>query len=244
MPIAVMGQNSIKDRDIEIHTQLTLLAIAKNDMPSFENNLSKIVKLSRSIELEEDYEWLTYISDSGQYLFVNFSYGIEDILTIDSYRKKFRQNNAEKEFDTIIQSIYQLDVSVLKNYIKQMLLPWSTVQQISVAEFPLTKMVEYKVHSDKMIEFDREIRKLVKILKETNYPYPLEGNRGAIGGYGTMTLVWFYDNRIDFEGKNKLSDWVARHNRMDELESILTKVNELSEYQTVYNLTYREELSF
>ena len=244
IPIAVSGQISISNEDIEIHTQLTLLTVEKNDISEFEEQLRKIAKLSQKIKLEIDYEWLTYKSDSQQYLFVNFSNGIKDILTLADYRKKFQLYNLEKEFDEYIHSIYQLDVLVNKNYIKQMLLPWSTVEQISVNEFPLTTMVEYKVHSNKINEFDNQIRKLVKVLKKTNYPYPLEGNRGFVGAYGTMTLVWFYDNRNDFEEKNKLSEWVKQYNKSEELQSILDKINELTDTKKVYKLTFKKELSY
>ena len=81
IPIAVSGQISISNEDIEIHTQLTLLTVEKNDISEFEEQLRKIAKLSQKIKLEIDYEWLTYKSDSQQYLFVNFSNGIKDILT-------------------------------------------------------------------------------------------------------------------------------------------------------------------
>ena len=125
-----------------------------------------------------------------------------------------------------------------------MLLPWSTVKEISVSEFPMAKMIEYKIKADKTDVFDEEIRKLVKILKETKYPYPLEGNRGSLGAYGTMTLVWFYDDISDFNGIKSLDNWVEKHNRKKEVQIILETINEISESRNMYNLSYKKELSY
>ncbi len=244
VPLTTFGQRSIEKGDIEIHTQLTLLTVASDDVPEFEKNMSGLSGLSRKIQIGEEYDWLLYKSDSGEYLLVNFSDGIEDILTLDHYRKKFHEHKAGAEFDRAIESIKQLDISLDRNYIKQMLLPWSTVEEISVSEFPLATMIEYRIQTDKIDEFDAEMRKFAKLLKETDYPYPLEGNRGSVGAYGVATWVWFYDDRTDYEGKNNLLDWMSRHNRMEELMAVLNKIGELAKSKKVYHLRYKKELSY
>ncbi|UZR98505.1 hypothetical protein [Chondrinema litorale] len=125
-----------------------------------------------------------------------------------------------------------------------MLLPWSTVKEISVTEFPFSKMIEYQISADKMDEFDFQIRRLVKILKETKYPYPLEGNRGFLGAYGKMTLVWFYDSATNFKGYNNLLEWVKKYDREIELHTVLSKINEITKSSYTYNLTYKKDLSY
>lgn len=196
-PILVVGQQSIKESDIEIYTQLTLLSVDSTDVKEFENQITFLSQLANQYQLHEDYDWLTYTSDSGEYLIVNFSTGIDNILQIKDYKKTFEKDSLDDKFSKVLDSIKQLRVSLKKNYIKEMILPWSTVKQISVSEFPLATMVEYQIPTYKIDEYDMCLRALVKLLKDINYPYPLEGNRGSLGAYGKMTLVWFYDNRLE-----------------------------------------------
>lgn len=244
VPIIIFSQKSIDKNDIEISTQLTLLTVEQNDVTEFKKHMKALSKLAKDIKLEEDYDWLLYKSDKSEYLLINFSNGIHDILTLSDYKEEFHRNKTDKEFDKIISSISKLDISVKNNYIKEMLLPWSTVEQISVSEFPLATMEEYLLSMDKIDQLDTEIRKLVGILKETDYPYPLEGNRGSVGAYGTITLVWFYDDFDKFYGSNSLYNWMARNNKKKELQSILNNINGIAESRKTYKLTYKKELSY
>jgi hypothetical protein len=68
-----------------------------------------------------------------------------------------------------------------------MILPWSTISEMSVSEFPLAEMVEYSYSLKNINEIDSILRKIVTLLKDTKYPYPLEGNRGSLWAY-----IWLY----------------------------------------------------
>ena len=244
LPICCMSQHSISENDIEVNTQLTLLTIEPDDADEFEKNMKSVATLAKKINLGEALDWLVYTSDSNDYLIVNFSIGIHDVLTLNDYKVEFNRHNVGKEFNQAMESINKLGVSFNKNYVKEMLLPWSTVKQISVSEFPRAKMVEYKIAANKLNTFDNEIRKLVRMLKETNYPYPLEGSRGSVGAYGKVTLVWFYEDRAKYEGDNNLINWVTRHNRTDELKAILDEIGRISQSKEIYNFSYKKELSY
>jgi hypothetical protein len=244
IPIIALGQKSIQKSDIEIHTQLTLLSVDSIDALEFEASMNSLSKLARRAKLKEDYDWLVYKTDSDQYLIVNFSNGIKDVLTLKDYRIEFQNQKVGIEFEKAVESIKHLGITSDRNYIKQMVLPWSTVEQISVSEFPLAEMIEYKIKANKIDVFDKEIRKLVGILKETKYPYPLEGNRGSLGAYSTMTLVWFYNDIIEFKGVKSIDNWMEKQNRKKEVQKIIKNINGISESKKVHTLTYKKKLSY
>ncbi len=243
-PFMILGQKSIQSSDVEIHTQLTFLRVPQKDVVAFEKGMGELSKLSKKVKLGENYDWLTYTSDTGQYLIINFSTGLDDVLTIESYRNAFHKKGASKPFDTILNSILQLDILVERNYLKQMLLPWSTVREISVSEFPLATMVEYQIPTKNIEAYDSTMRQLVALLKKVEYPYPLESNRGSLGAYGVMTLVWFYDDRNDYFGKNSLLNWMEKHGDKKELLSILNAFKNISESTRTYNFRYKKLLSY
>ncbi len=238
------SQSSIVAKDIEICTQLTLLDVSPNSLEAFKKNMSRLSKLAKQATLEEDYDWLLYESSEGQFLIVNFSYGLADVLTIDKYRQVFSKKGLKEEFDEIIDALGQLAIHVESNYMKEMLLPWSTVAQMSVAEFPLAQMIEFEININKLDAFDIEMRKLVKLLKATNYPYPLEGNRGALGGLGTMTLVWFYTEHDLFSGKESVENWMKEKKRFKELNQILTNLDNMTLSKKTYVLDYQRTMSY
>ena len=103
--IMLHGQKSIQQDDIEIYSQLTLLTVSPEDIPNFERDMNALSKLSKQVELEEEYDWLAYKSDTGQYLIVNFSSGIADALTLDSYRKGFHEKGEGEAFDVILDAL-------------------------------------------------------------------------------------------------------------------------------------------
>jgi len=144
-PVLIFAQQSIQPSDIEIYSQLTLLKVTSEDVPNFERDMAALSRLSKQIELEEHYDWLTYKSDEGDYLIVNFSNGIKDVLTIESYEAAFHEKGVGSAFDIALQSMAGHGISVERNCLIQMLLPWSTVNAISVSQFPLATMVEYSV---------------------------------------------------------------------------------------------------
>ncbi len=243
-PFLVLGQKSIQASDIEIHTKLTFLKVPGRDVASFEQGMGLLRELSKEVNFTENFDWLTYKSDTDQYLIINFSNGLEDVLTIEGYRNAFHEKGAGKAFDALMKAMADLSISVERNYIIQMLLPWSTVKAISVSEFPLATMIEYDIPTNDIEQFDITMRELVALLKKTNYPYPLESNRGSIGAYGTMALVWFYDDRDDYMGKNNLLDWMERHGAKQTLQSIMNTLNSISESTRTYNLRYKKTLSY
>ncbi|BFP43472.1 hypothetical protein FGF1_43170 [Flavobacteriaceae bacterium GF1] len=243
-PFLVLGQKSIQASDIEIHTQLTFLKVSHRDVVNFERDMGLLRKLSKEGKLEEHFDWLTYRSDTDQYLIINFSNGLDDILTLEGYRNAFHEKGTGEAFDALIKSMADLNISVERNYIIQMLLPWSTVAAISVSEFPLATMTEYDIPTNTIEQFDVAMRQLVALLKKTDYPYPLESNRGSIGAYGTMALVWFYDDQDDYMGKNNLLNWMERHGATQTLQSIVNMLDSISESTRTYNLRYEKSLSY
>nr|WP_299339644.1 hypothetical protein [Allomuricauda sp.] len=243
-PLMLLGQQSIQPNDIEIHSQLTLLTVSPDEVSDFEGDMNALSELSRQVELEEQYDWLTYKSDKGQYLIVNFSSGISDALTLEEYRKGFQKKGGGEAFDTIMDAMLKHSISVDKNCLIQMLLPWSTVREISVLEFPLATMVEYQIPTKNIESFDSAMRKLVALLKKVEYPYPLESNRGSLGAYGTMNLVWFYDDRDAYFGNNSLDDWMGRHGNQEEFRVIMETIEGLSLSTKAYNFSYQGQLSY
>lgn len=125
-----------------------------------------------------------------------------------------------------------------------MLLPWSTVREISVSEFPLATMVERQVPAKNIEGYDSAMRKLTALLKKVEYPYSLESNRGALGAYGTMTLVWFYDDRDAYFGNNSLMEWMGRRGRQEECQAIMETIEGLGLSTKTYHFDYQKELSY
>jgi len=240
----VMGQKSIQSSDIEIHSQLTFLRVSPEDKVDFEGGMQALGSLSKKVQLDEKFDWLTYKSNTNQYLVITFSDGLEDVLTLNDYQKTFQEKGSGESFRKTIQAMAKLDITVDKNYIIQMVLPWSTVEGISVYQFPLATMVEYVIPTDDIEQFDTAMRQLAVLLEETKYPYPLESNRGNIGAYGTMALVWFYDNRDNFLGRNSLLKWMDEHGQTEAFQKIMQTLETISSSTVEYRFDYQKMMSY
>ncbi|UZR98503.1 hypothetical protein [Chondrinema litorale] len=107
IPAITFSQTSINESDIEIYTQLTFLTVDSADVLKFEDTMKSISVLAKSNKLNEKYDWLTYTSDSGKYLIVNFSSGTGDILQIKDYRLAFQNSESKVEFDKAIEKLKQ-----------------------------------------------------------------------------------------------------------------------------------------
>ena len=79
-----------------------------------------------------------------------------------------------------------------------MLLPWSTVAEMSAAEFLLTEMLKHSYSQEDVYQIDKTIRQMVTILKEAEYSFALKGNRGSIGAYSKLYLagLWVVLRRL------------------------------------------------
>ncbi len=237
------GQSSITQKDIEIYTQLTLLSVEERDKEAFQNLLKKIADKAKEFKIDYEYDWLTYKSDKGEYLIVNFSDDFNSILKLNDYRRVFTKAESGQLFSHTIEELSKLDVDVKFNYVKEMILPWSTVAEMSVSEFPYAEMIEYQISLQSLDKIDKLLRKLSKLLLESNYPFPLETSRGSLGAYGKITLVWFYDDTSNFDGMNTPKNWMKDNGKLEEYNSILNAIISLTNDSKVFKLSYLKELS-
>ncbi|MCD2259495.1 hypothetical protein [Psychroserpens luteolus] len=237
------SQSSITQKDIEICTQLTLLNVSKEDDVNFKKHLKTIADKAKEFKIDYEYDWLTYKTEKGEYLIVNFSDDLKSILTLSDYRKVFTIANSGQAFNKAISEISMLDVNVKFNYVKEMILPWSTVSEMSVSEFPYAEMIEFKISSQSFNKIDKVLRQLSKLLKDSNYPFPLETSRGAIGAYGKITLVWFYDDTDNFNGMDTPKGWMKNKGKLKEYNSLLNEFLTLTDKRKNYKLSYVKELS-
>lgn len=237
------GQSSIKNEDIEIYTQLTLLNVKKKDKNDFKNYLKKLADRAKEFKINYEYDWLTYESEKGEFLIVNFSDDLESILTLNDYRNVFSDANSSQLFDVTIQGLQSLNIDVKFNYTKEMILPWSTVAEMSVSEFPYAEMIEYNTNTQSLEKLNNVLRKFSRLLLEANFPFPLESSRGSLGAYGKITLVWFYDDPANFESEKTLQNWMKKHGKLEEYNALRNDIQILTTVSKTFRLSYQKELS-
>lgn len=240
----VSAQNSITPDAIEITTQLTFIKVEEADTSKFETALSRLTTLAQESELPEDFDWLVYESDEKEYLIISFSNGLDDVLKLDDYQTAFQKRDEKVAFDAILNSLKTCHFIVTKNFLQEMLLPWSTVKEIATSKHPLTTMVEYKVYPNNRDKFDDYTRQLVKLLKETEYPYPLEGNRGAFGAYSSLFHIWFYDSGMNEGIYENIEKWMTKKGKSNEYESIGKSIAKVVISQKEYHLVYHPKMSY
>jgi|GEM_PF-3087332 len=237
------GQSSITQEDIEICTQLTLINVNEKDIISFENHLQTIADKAKDFKIDYEYDWLIYKSENDEYLIVSFSDDLNSILTIHDYRKVFIKANSGKLFDENISNLSKLDINIKFNYTKEMILPWSTVAEMSVSEFPYAEMIEYEISLQSLSKIDKVLREFSKLLIESKYPFPLETSRGSIGAYGKITLVWFYANTNNFNGMDSPKDWMESKGKLKEYNTLLNEFLALTHNSKSLKLSYQKKLS-
>ncbi|WP_299278023.1 hypothetical protein [uncultured Psychroserpens sp.] len=236
------SQSSITQKDIEICTQLTLLNVDEEDDTNFQKHLKTIADKAKEFKIDYEYDWLTYKTEKGEYLIVNFSDNLKSILTLNDYRKVFTMANSDQVFNDAVKKISMLNVNVKFNYVKEMILPWSTVSEMSVSAFPYAEMIEYEFSTQSIDKIDVVLRKFSKLLLESNYPFPLETSRGSIGAYEKITLVWFYPNTINFNGMNTPKNWMKNKGKFKEYNSLLNEIESLTKNRKTFKLSYQKEL--
>lgn len=237
------GQSSITQTDIEICTQLTLLEVNKNDEESFQKHLKTIADKAKEFKIAYEYDWLTYKTEKGEYLIVNFSDDLKNILTLSDYQKVFTTANSGQLFKNALREISKLKINIKFNFVKEMILPWSTVSEISVSEFPYAEMIEYELSPLSFDKMDITLRKFSKLLVESKYPFPLEASRGSLGAYGKITLVWFYPESSNFHDMNSPKDWMKKKGKLKEYNLLLNEIENLTKNRKTFKLGYKKELS-
>ncbi len=238
------AQSAIKAADIEVTTQLTFIEVGMESDDALRQTLSNISTLSKKIGLDERFDWLTYEINQGKYLIVNFSNGAEDVLKSEDYITTFSQSEEGYAFGKLVSDLMACDLQISRHFLKEMIKPWSTVDGISVSEFPKTTLIEYHVPINYFGAFDQLARMLASLLQEVNYPYPLEGNRGMIGSYGRTFLVWFYDDQLDETIEEHLQNWMDVSGRLDDYLAIKESLDDLASHKEEMDLIYLKELSY
>ncbi len=238
------AQSAIEAADIEVTTQLTFIEVGMESDDELRQTLSDISTLSKNIGLDERFDWLTYEINQGKYLIINFSDGVEDALKSDNYIAAFSQSEEGYGFGKSVSDLMACDLHITRHFLKEMVKPWSTVEGISVSEFPKTTLVEYQIPINYYGAFDQLARMLASLLQEVNYPYPLEGNRGAIGSYGRTFLVWFYDDQLDEAIEEHLQNWMDVNGRLDDYLAIKESLDDLASQKEEIDLVYLKELSY
>ncbi|WP_299434555.1 hypothetical protein [uncultured Aquimarina sp.] len=238
------AQDSISVNDIEITTQLTFVEVQESSKQKFEKAISKLSLLAKEIKLKEDLDWLVYKFGTNKYLFINFSMDMGDVLKLKNYQDEFSKVGKATEFEIIIHELKFCEFVITRNFLQEMLLPWSSVKAISVTKHPLTTMIEFSIYPKYMNEFDQRTRQLAKLLKETNYSYPLEGNRGSLGAYSSVFHIWFYDDEMQGDINDHLEDWIAKKGKLQEFKTIMKSIETTIHLKKEYQLKYLPNLSY
>lgn len=243
LPFISFGQDAISEDDVVIYTQVTRLSVEKNEIKKLDLAMRQLSTLAKQAKVGEKYDWLTYLTHRGEYLIINFSENNTDVLKLDEYKNEFHRLGYGKQFDKYHKKITGLNFDIKSNYVKKMIRPWSTVESISVTQHPYTYMQEFYIDPSNINKVDKEIRKLVEILKKANYPYPLEGNIIATPEKTMFSLVWFYDKE-GFEADRNTSKWMIGKVGHNEIKATWAAIHALVENKISYELTYQKDLSY
>jgi len=238
------SQSPITESDIAIRSQLTIVKVAADDLQVFESSLTTISSLAKKNELAETYDWLTYKTAPGQFLFITFSIGLNDLLTIESYKRQFSQSPDSLEFKKALDNLGACGIQVEDNHILEMILPWSTVSEISASVHPNATMSVFNIRPNSFEQFDQTMRDMVTLLKEVDYPFPLESNRGGLGAYGSVALVWFYNKTMTQNIYDDIEEWMMERDRLTAWSKYMKAIEEMKISRKDWHPRFQKDLSY
>ena len=163
---------------------------------------------------------------------------------MESLRQAFAGTASEVRFQTAVDELLETRFLVESQVITQMVNPWSTVEGMSTATHPKARVVKYAVKPNRHDEFDAAIRDYVRLLKEIEYPYPIEGFRWQFGRPGENWLVTFPDNWSDFHGVNDLDTIARQHDAHERLQVIRSRIDNAVRATTQHDLDFVASLSY
>lgn len=205
--------------------------------------LGQVASLAKEVQLDARYNWQFYEINRNEFLLVTYSDDVESILTFEDYKEAFMASEKSALFSKALDYLSSCNIVVKRNFVMAKYLPWSTVKEVSVSRFPLATMKECEIELNKVDRYDEEMRKLVSLLSDTQYPCPLESSRGHIGAYSRMFQIWYYDDASLFEGENSLGKWLERAGKRNQYRTIMLYLEYLCKPLHQFEFELMKELS-
>ncbi|MCH7848680.1 MAG: hypothetical protein IIB53_10000 [Planctomycetes bacterium] len=231
-------------QEFGVYVQALEITVEPEDVDRFENAVGTIAREAATSDIGEDHEWILYRAGLHRYWAILFSEKLQDFDTMESLRQAFAGTASEVRFQTAVDELLETRFLVESQVITQMVNPWSTVEGMSTATHPKARVVKYAVKPNRHDEFDAAIRDYVRLLKEIEYPYPIEGFRWQFGRPGENWLVTFPDNWSDFHGVNDLDTIARQHDAHERLQVIRSRIDNAVRATTQHDLDFVASLSY
>ena len=241
--INIKSQDLLNDQSrLGVFVREIVFKVAPSDAQNWEIAMRKIAEAAKDSKSDE-LDWLCYSNGSFEYWIVLFADSLKDIPTEFSIVEAFQGKETEIKFNKAIDDLLKTNFEITRDIICQQDQMWSSVSMMNTDTHPKALVTDYWIKPGNEMIFDIIQKDYIKLLKEINYPYPIESFRPIFGAPRVYQVVTFPDNWSSYYGVNNLTDLVKKANREAEYDHILFQLSQIILGQNRHKIDFDKTMS-
>ena len=236
----LLGQEALR---FGIFIRQTVIKVNPENVLQWEDAVREIAAAARQAK-SPHHDWLLYRTASNNYWLIQFGDSIQNLPTERSFHEGFNGLESNARYLEALANLLATDFVLIRDCVYQQDIVWSTVKEMSTKTHPKAQVVDFIVKPGKEAAFDENQQKMVTLLQQIDYPFPVESFRPRFGAPRSNQVVVFPDTWENFYGINDLTLLASKAGKKTELEAIFSERNSLLLEKTVANLDFEKAMSY
>jgi quinol monooxygenase YgiN len=220
--------------------------VAPADQAGFTAAVRKIVRAAREAELAERFAWDVYQRDDV-FQVVSWHASLTDFEDPDLWYRQFRDTPGQATIEEAFADMAGMDVH-MTSAVHRAVSDWSYQPEDPAVE-PGGPPTGIFVLHDRLAfgseeAYAENTRKVMAMLGEVGYRYPVHGHRTVIGEGGQAIFAVLHDGEENFHGENDLAKLLEASGKGEAWGELMGERMSLLRDHETYNVTYRPDLSY
>ena len=214
------AQNETRNDNLDIYIRETVFKVNPADTSRWEKAVRTLTEIYKTSH-QDNFFWLLYREDSFNYWLILFADSLSGIPDESEFYNLLNQTKFEQSYKEAINLLLETDFEIVRDMVLQQDNFLGSVKTMNTTTNPKALVTDYTIKPAYEKNFNTLQKKYIALLKEINYPYPIEGFQPRIGAPRVTQIVIFPDNWESFYGSYDLMRIAESSLRYTEIKDIL-----------------------
>ena len=214
------AQNETRNDNLDIYIRETVFKVNPADTSRWEKAVKTITEIYKTSH-QDNFFWLLYREDSFNYWLILFADSLSGIPDESEFYNLMNKTEFEQSYKEAINLLLETDFEIVRDMVLQQDNFLGSVKTMNTTTNPKALVADYTIKPAYEKNFNTLQKKYIALLKEINYPYPIEGFQPRIGAPRVTQIVIFPDNWESFYGSYDLMRFAENSLKYTEIKDIL-----------------------
>lgn len=241
-PAAAQEEGAGQDRMYVVVSHFT---VDPADAPAFTAAVVKIRQAARDASLGEEFAWEFY-RDGNDFYLVSFRESMAAFDDEGAFMRQFEGKPARATLEAAFAELETLGYAG-RNTVLRYVPEWSYMPEtpaVRPGQHEGVYVIDNWWKPGKEEAFDQSTKRIMGMLREVGYPYPVFGHRTVIGDMGHGAIVVAHDGLSDFFGEKGLMTLLETRGKTEAWEKIVGERQALLRDTETSMSMYLPELSY